>query len=181
MKKMTLVEINKEPGNGFYLTDKGTIHNYLPIYEALFSPLRDKELNIFEVGYHHGGSSKLWVKYFSKAMIKSIDIDNTCPPPSESRTTLEILDIGNMPSGYFSYFIPDIAIDDGSHHIVYQIHFFNVVYPVLKSGGLMIIEDVQDIDHTKMEFDKLGVPYELIDQRKERGIYDEVLLIFRKP
>lgn len=193
MKQKTLEQLNKE--GGLFLTDKGVRHSYFSIYEELFSPLRDKEINIFEVGCQYGGSCRLWEKYFSRAHIRSIDIKTKGTKEeigaagvygiktnivTGDRVYMEIRNVMDIDTDYFKDFPLDIAIDDGSHVIEEQIHFFNVVYPILKSGGLMIIEDVQDIDHTKIEFDKLCVPYELIDQRKERGIYDEVLLIFRK-
>uniref|UniRef100_A0A6M3IMB8 Methyltransferase n=1 Tax=viral metagenome TaxID=1070528 RepID=A0A6M3IMB8_9ZZZZ len=180
MKEMTLVEINKEPGNGFYLTNKGTIHNYLPIYEALFSPLRDKELNIFEVGYYHGGSSKLWEKYFSKAIIKTIDIDNCVPFPESERIILELRDINDIRQEYFSDFFPDIAIDDGSHLLEDQIYFIKTVYPVLKEGGLLIVEDIQNIKNQKVVFESIGIPFDIIDLRKVKGRYDDVLILYHK-
>jgi hypothetical protein len=178
---LTLAEINCERGGGLYWSDKGTLHKYLPIYERLFAPLRDKELNIFEVGYQHGGSAKLWERYFSKAIIKSIDIDTCVPSPQSSRIILEIADVRKLTSEYFANFIPDIAIDDGSHILEEQMHFISIVYPVLKPGGLLIIEDIQNINSQVGVFVYSGYPFDIIDLRSEGGRYDDVLLIFKKP
>lgn len=179
--RKSLIELNQKRQNGFYLTDKGTIHDYLPIYEFLFHHIRNSELNIFEVGYQHGGSSYLWSLYFPKATIRSIDIDNTCPPPRWPRARLDIIDIANLPIDYFSDFIPDIAIDDGSHHVVYQLHFLRKVYPVLSAKGILIIEDVSDFEANKYLFDEFGYPYDVIDNRTSMRRFDELMLIFQKP
>jgi hypothetical protein len=113
--------------------------------------------------------------------IKSIDIDNTCPPPPVGgRIIFEVQDIRTLPKEYFKYFPIDIAIDDGSHNIFYQIHCINAVYPALNSGGLLIIEDVMDFENNKISFDELKIPYEIIDKRNEQLVADEFLLIFRK-
>lgn len=194
--KKSLIETNEEEGH--YLTDKGVIHDYLPIYEKLFSPLRYEPINIFEVGYMYGSSCRLWERYFPKAKIKSIDkrieelpsavklvwefknLLNKFIQPDPFRITLDVIDIKDITIAYFSDFLLDIAIDDGSHLIEDQIAFIKVIYPILKIGGLLIIEDIQDIDNQKAEFDKLKIPYEIIDRRIEQNLHDEVLLIFRK-
>lgn len=180
-KILTLAEINCEREGGLYLSDKGTLHSYLPVYGRLFAPIRDNELNIFEVGYQHGGSAKLWERYFPKAIIKSIDTDRCVPSPESDRIILEIMDAKALTAGYFEKFIPDIAIDDGSHLLEEQIRFVSVVYPIMKSGGLLIVEDIQNIDRQVEIFACTGFPFEVIDLRKNRGRYDDVLIIFQKP
>ena len=52
----------------------------------------------------------------------------------------------------------------------------------LKSGGKLIIEDIWDIDSYKEEFDKLNIPYEIIDLRSKskHNQKNDVLLIFQK-
>lgn len=183
---LSLSELNKCMGNKSsqpqYLTDKGSIHLYLPIYDRLFTPYRDREINIFEVGYQYGGSCELWGKYFPKAKIKAIDNEIACSelPILSDRITLDIIDVKNITSDYFKDFQPDIAIDDGSHILDEQIHFIKTVYPVLKNGGLMILEDIQDIDEQTISFRSLGIHFEIIDLRNINGRYDDVLIIYRK-
>jgi hypothetical protein len=177
---MTLTELNKGEINGFFLTDKGGVHNYLPVYDKLFLPFRDAEINIFEVGYLHGGSCKLWERYFSKAIIKSIDVDCCVPPPVSDRIILELRDMRNTTPAYFNNFPPTIAIDDGSHLLEDQIHFIQTVYPVIKSGGMLIIEDVQNLEKHKIVFESLHIPFEVFDLRHVTGRYDDVLIVYYK-
>jgi cephalosporin hydroxylase len=184
--------------NGKYLTDKGVLHSYLPFYENLFWPLRNKKINIFEVGFQYGGSCKLWEAYFPNAIIKSIDIDSKIPFNKDEiikewankynivteltfsdRVKMEYKDVMTLNNDYFFDFIPDIAIDDGSHELEHQLHFLKVIYPVLKKGGILIVEDIQDISSQRKEFEKLDFNFEIIDFR-ESGRSDDVILIFRK-
>ena len=177
---MTLVELNREKKDGAFRFDEECIHHYLPSYDKLFAPFRDKEINLFELGYYKGGSSRLWEKYFPKATIKCIDIDPACPPPTSDRITLELIDVRRITTDYFLNFRPDIAIDDGSHAVKDQIHFVKIVYPILKKGGLLIIEDIQNIESAMIDFNSLDIPFDVIDLRKDFGRYDDVLIVFRK-
>ena len=180
---------------GYFLTSKGTLHTYLPVYDKLFTPFRDKKINIFEVGYLFGGSAKLMELYFPKAIIKTIDVTTTFPyswcKEAEargettniemgSRTSMELKDSLTLTPDYFTDFVPDIAIDDGGHSLESQLHFVKTVYPVLREGGLLIVEDIQDYDNQKEEFEKLGYKFYTIDKRNETGRYDDVLLIYKK-
>jgi hypothetical protein len=174
----TLVELFK---TGLYDTDKGSDHNYLRDYDKLFYPYRDRKINIFEVGYYRGGSCKLWEDYFLKAKIKFVDYNPDCILNSTSgRVSLDIVDSMTLTPDYFKDFPPDIAIDDSYHSIESQIHFIQTIYPVLRPGGLLIVEDITDLDTFKPAFDALNIPYEIIDRRIEQNRTDEVLLIFRK-
>jgi len=173
----TLVELFAEKGFEYYETDKGTLHNYLDIYDKLFLPFRNKEINVFEVGYFLGGSCRLWEEYFINAKIRFIDNNPDCILNSTSgRVSLDIMDVMDLTVDYFDEFPPDIAIDDGDHSIESQVHFIKSVYPVLRPGGLLIVEDV----YLTRPFDAINIPYKVIDRRIEQSRIDEVLLIFKK-
>ena len=177
----TLSELNKRNIEGFYYSDKGAWHGYFPVYDELFAPYRHLDINVFEVGYLHGGSAILWERYFSKAKIRLIDVDCCVPPPDPAgRIVLELQNIRDLTPAYFDNFPPTIAIDDGSHLLEDQVCFIKTVYPALKAGGIMIIEDIQSILTQKVVFDALGIPFEIIDLREKTGRYDDVLLIYRK-
>jgi len=188
--KDSLVDLNKE--GEYFLSDKGVLHNYLPYYDLMFSQFRDREVNIFEIGYQYKGSLRLWEKYFLYAKIKAIDISEDRPFIQDAkalnllteietgqRVTTEIKDSNSLTKKYFKE-IPDIVIDDGSHNLEDQLFVIRLIYPLLKKGGLLIIEDIQDYDNQRQAFEKLGLEFYVIDKRKETGRYDEVLLIFKK-
>jgi hypothetical protein len=185
---MKLKTLWNKGGTIVYPTDKEYTHHYLDTYDKLFDGLQNKELNIFECGYGDGGSCKLWEDYFPKAQIRAIDIekrdhvwskDGVDFPVHSDRVRLDYINLYDLPLTYFDKFPPDIAIDDSSHILSDQIVFIKTVWPVLKKGGLMIVEDIQDIENDKVVFNGLKIPYEIVDLR-DTGVDCSVLLIFRK-
>lgn len=160
-----------------YSTDKESTHHYLDIYDRLFAPFKDKEINLLEVGIASGGSLKLWDDYFTNANIVGIDFINEMKYEYSKKVKLCFEDIHKID---FEDNCTDIAIDDGSHLIDDQIYFIKTLFWSLRKGGLLIIEDIDNIDQDKHFFNELNVPFEIIDLRKETDRYDSVLLIFKK-
>lgn len=121
--------------------------HYLPIYDRVFAPFRDTAPTMLEIGVSEGGSLEMWRKYFgSDATICGIDIEpayaGNCDPPNQIR-------IGSQADPEFLRRVvndigaPDIVLDDGSHVSSHQRASFETLWPLLKVGGLYLIEDVQ--------------------------------------
>lgn len=51
---MTLQQLWQSRGFNYYPTDKGKEHSYLDVYNELFLPLRDKNINLIEIGIYMG-------------------------------------------------------------------------------------------------------------------------------
>ena len=66
---MSLKEIGKK-----YPTNKND-YGFLDIYEKYFEPLREKKLNILEIGVDKGDSLRLWKEYFFNSKIWGLDIE----------------------------------------------------------------------------------------------------------
>lgn len=143
-----------------YGTDKSSAgHGYCDIYESYFSKLRNEKINLLETGiggFSHedgkgydrndkgGESLKMWAEYFPKGKITGIDIFNksflnhgriwTYQGSQDDAMFLNgiILGIGH----------PDIIIDDASHINPLTIASFEILFPLLKPGGIYVIEDV---------------------------------------
>ena len=49
-------------------------HCYGRLYDHLFSPFKDKKIDLVEIGIEHGASIVSWREYFTKANIIGIDI-----------------------------------------------------------------------------------------------------------
>jgi len=144
-------------------TDKGTTtldgHAYMLVYEALFENQRDNPINLLEIGLSIGGpelgndanrkvtdapSVRMWHEYFPNAHIYGVDIS----------------DFSHFQSEWFSFFRADcgnekqlewiaragvsfdIIIDDGSHASLHQQLTMLKLFPLVKNGGLYIIEDL---------------------------------------
>jgi hypothetical protein len=133
-----------------YNTDKSSIfHNYLNTYEKYLSHLKDQPITFLEIGFWHGDSARMWDEYFSKAQLHFIDIDKVAfnyMHGLSARSTLHIADQGNRQD--LQNFIAktntsfDVILDDGGHHMHQQILSFQILFPLIKPGGLYIIEDL---------------------------------------
>lgn len=119
---------------------------YLPIYAALFEPIRCLPLAILELGIHHGGSMRAWETYFPRAQIAGID--RTVPPLDVGRRVHmfagDQADCGFLtrvaaaiaPAGF------DLIIDDCSHiGALAKVSFWHLFENHLKPGALYCIED----------------------------------------
>lgn len=120
--------------------------HYLNIYEREFSEYRDTELNFLEIGVFEGGSIELWRNYFGpKAHIAGIDINPDCANYVEKPNKVFI---GSQADKAFLSRVKndigalDIILDDGSHVAYHQMTSFRELFPILKSGGLYVIEDL---------------------------------------
>jgi hypothetical protein len=183
MKDMTLVELYEKGGYKKYPTDKGSDHSYLPEYDKLFKPFQHKKINIFEIGYYKGGSTKLWEDYFTKAKIKVIDINPQDFEESNvvlgNRVIFEQKDVRSLNVEYFKDFIPDIVIDDGSHLLTTQARIIRLMYPIINKGGMIIIEDF-NCEKNRRKFYALEIPWKLIDLRSVKGRYDDAFILVKK-
>lgn len=129
-------------------TDKASkFHNYTPVYEHYFEPLRDNKIVLLELGIgdieslnREGESILGWREYFYNGTCSAIDndvdkitSDNTflCDQTNEVKLKSIVKIIGN----------PDIIIDDASHIQSNTIKSFEILFPLLKPGGLYCIED----------------------------------------
>lgn len=151
-------------------TDKGTIGpsdhwqalNYTDVYAAYLESLRDRPIRLLEIGVgatgdrwdarivhgrNSGGASiKMWEAYFPKAEIVAIDI-NPAAYLDNDRIQTFVVDQSNAPELHeFIVKQPplDVIIDDGSHHPAHQQLTLSLLFPKLNSGGLYIIEDLDD-------------------------------------
>ncbi|WP_242087552.1 class I SAM-dependent methyltransferase [Aestuariivivens sediminis] len=151
--KITLVlGFNLDAMGRILSTDKATRHSYTKIYADHFKKLKFKKINLLEIGVggfenplKGGNSLRLWKAYFPFASIYSIDIydkkqleEKRIKIYQGSQIDKDVLlkmakDIGEI----------DIIIDDGSHINEHVIKTFNILFPVLKMGGIYVVEDVQ--------------------------------------
>ncbi len=120
----------------------------LETYDEILQPYRNSRLSILEIGIQNGGSLEVWGKFFPKAeRIFGIDIDPKCAQLKYDNPKIRVFvadatkqdslkKIGLKPLSF------DIIIDDGSHKSGDVIRTFCLYYPLLKEGGLYIIEDL---------------------------------------
>jgi len=132
--------------------NKWGYHWYIEYYEKYFRDLKNKKLNLLEIGVgsytdpQKGGCSlRMWKAYFPKGMIYSIDIYNKSHL-QENRVRIFqgsqndpqfLTEVANKIGSL------DIVIDDGSHINEHVITSFKTLFPFLNPGGIYVVEDTQ--------------------------------------
>jgi len=128
-----------------YNTDKSSMyHNYTKLYDLYFKQIQNEKLCILEIGIDKGYSLKTWKEYFSNSKIVGIDIINLKHLEEER---IHILqgdqgDVKFLKEVNDTYGPFDIIIDDGSHHNNDMKDSFDFLFPLLKEGGIYIVEDL---------------------------------------
>lgn len=120
--------------------------HYFDVYDRHFSPFRNKEVIIVEIGVANGGSLQLWKNYFGdKAKIYGVDINPVCKDFEEENIQIFI---GSQSDRKFlrklKEKIPpiDILIDDGGHKMDQQRITFEELYGHIKENGIYFCEDM---------------------------------------
>jgi hypothetical protein len=174
---MTVEELYIEQGAK---SDKGSTHDYISgYYSKEFLDKRDKEIKLMEIGVHKGPSIVLWKSWFTNSEIIGVDTEDLYECDRiydklliEDAYTDEFID--KFTDGYFDY-----IIDDGPHSLESQIISATKWIRKIKSGGKLIIEDLQSIDWVdplKNSLDKEIVKgYRVFDLRNNKGRYDDII------
>jgi hypothetical protein len=164
--------------------DKGTTHSYIPHYQTLLTPYRDRS-TVLEIGMWEGDSLRMWNEFFSNSTVIGTEIFesrtgglhndpeyNVIIHDATKLSFLEILKEDNL-----SF---DVIIDDGSHYLHEQIQTFHMLKNYMNKGGIYIIEDIKDIDYSRRYFeDSLHNNCEILDLRKEKNRKDDVLVVYK--
>lgn len=147
---MTLDELGLKYG-----TDKASNHHdYLRIYEKTFGHLRKMQSTFLEIGYggfsdpDAGGESiKMWREYFPCARIACIDLYAKNIPENTSFLKASQDDKHKIEGFIRGIGNPRIIIDDASHLSSLTIKSFEILFPLLQSGGYYCIEDIHSSYH----------------------------------
>lgn len=120
--------------------------HYLPIYERHFMPFRNRPVRVLEIGVQNGGSAQMWREFFGPdAVIFGVDINPDCAAADNEMTRIRI---GSQDDPAFLKAVVaemgglDVVIDDGSHEMGHIHASFNVLFPLLSSGGIYLVEDL---------------------------------------
>jgi len=177
--------------NEGYETDKGSIHDYVRIYEEILAPYRELSGNVLEIGLFNGNSLRMWEQYFTNASVYGIDCSET---PHGGMADLRQM----IATGKHNIHIMDgtseeqiekefagikwnVVIDDGSHLLEHQLSTVGIFANRLSENGIIILEDIQDIEKDRWAFEALTNKFivEGIDLRKCKNRYDDYLIIIK--
>jgi hypothetical protein len=126
---------------------------------------------MLEIGISQGGSLDMWRAYFgSEALIVGVDIDPRCQVYQNGRTLVRIGsqdDTGFLQELVREFANFDLVLDDGGHTMRQQITSFELLYPIVRPGGLYMVEDCHTSYHTQFG-GGLGRPDTFIEYAKHK-------------
>lgn len=135
-----------------YGTDKWGAHRYTPHYQRHLGHLRDRDIRLLEIGIggysradQGGASLRMWKAFLPRAQIIGLDLHDKSFVNEErirayrgDQTDASLLRRISDQAGPF-----DVIIDDGSHRPAHIIETFRILFPLLKVGGVYVVEDTQ--------------------------------------
>ena len=120
--------------------------HYFPIYERHFSRWQNRSLVFWEVGVYGGGSLQMWQRYFGpNAVIVGLDINPECREHATRGINVRIGDQADpvfLASVIEEFGVPDVVLDDASHHMKLTWDMFEFLYPKLPKNGVYMVEDM---------------------------------------
>lgn len=148
-------------------TDK-VLHGFLPIYENYLKDKRHDFLNLCEIGVFFGASIKMWGEYLPNSTIYGLDAFEGKQGNGSTFTNYRLFfdEVNNNQEKYpriklykvdqskkieLEDFVKkcqnenikfDVIIDDGSHLMFDQQITLYTLLPLVRSGGIYIMEDL---------------------------------------
>ena len=148
----------------YYGSDKAEIfkatkekgHGFSKFYSQKLNYLRDKDINILEIGSYSGASAAAFKKYFKNSKIYCFDINISNFKYSSKDIHVFGLDVNDkkkldrtlkeigVKQEYF-----DLIIDDGSHNLNDILFSIKYLFKHLSKNGVYIIEDFKHPNYYK--------------------------------
>ncbi len=152
-------------------TDKLVDHSYVPVYETLFAPLREKPVTLLEIGVLRGGSLLAWLEFFPAARILGLDV----APPSNLRHERLTLIAGNQTDEALLRSLGqlDIVIDDGSHVPEEQALSYRILRD--RVSYCYCVEDIQPVASALAYW--RGIPHATVHEFYKNQRQDDVLVV----
>jgi hypothetical protein len=175
------------------ITDKNTIHSYLPLYQKLLIGKKETAKNILEVGIFNGGSIKLWCDFFINANVYGLDIMNINDVYDGIKnneriilyTSINAYDNDFFTTNFLNKNIKfDFMLDDGPHTLETMKQFIKLYSQIMMDDSILIIEDIQSfdwIDILKNEVpENLKQYIKIYDLRQNKNRYDDIVFTIDK-
>lgn len=130
-------------------SDQGSLfHHYAERLEPYLAPMRESARKVLEIGLAGGASLRAWSQYFPYAQIIGVDID--IKAVEDFKTTLMASAILGDASKveFWTKFQKcwggdwDVVCDDGAHTVHSIDRAFACGFPLLRSGGYWIVQDI---------------------------------------
>ena len=185
----SLLELYNQNPARYLDTDKeNPNHHYISkLYSDEFQKYLNRDINLLEIGLGSGGSLLLWNDYFTNAKIYAIDSGtdprfNICIDVVKDCANINLIKSDAYLPG-LTDMLPnfDIIIDDGPHTKDSHLKCLDLYLPKLNPGGILIIEDIDDIEWIEDYKAKIpeGFTHSTIDTDRSLE-YNNLLFLVKK-
>lgn len=166
-------------------SDKGTTHAFMDYYYINeFSPIKEKHINLLEIGVDSGKSLVLWNQWFTNGKIFGLDINDLRFPIDTPNIIFTKADAYRTETAsMFEDNFFDYIIDDGPHSLESFLSVIPLYFSKLCVGGKLVIEDISNIEwipQLEELASKFDCTYKTIDLRKKKNRYDDILFEITK-
>lgn len=155
-------------------------HAYAVVYDRLFEPYRNKQIDFLEIGLNFGGNIAICSEYFPNIKHYGIDIADYIKINKNLFTFYKGSFNDSEVIKQASERKYDIILEDGSHYLEHQLESIDIYLPMLKPDGIMIIEDIQDINYIPSIYEKINSDTHYaytIDLRFNKNRWDDVIVV----
>ena len=163
-----------------YQDDFNNAHTYAVIYDRLFEPYKNKQINFLEIGINYGGNIVLCSEYFSNIKHYGIDIEDYIKIDRDLFTFYKGSFDDPKVVEQASQQQYDIILEDASHYPIHQLKSIDLYLPMLKPDGIMIIEDIQRVEVLVPIFEKIDFQKYFaytIDMRFNKNRFDDIMIV----
>lgn len=134
----------------------------LDAYQRHFAVYSGHQMGIAEVGVQSGGSLLLWRNVLgTQIQLYGLDINPQCMRFAEPGVDITIMDQGNWAMWQaFLQKVPtglDVLVDDGSHLAPHMYTTVVAVFPHIRPGGYVAVEDIHGQHYAKSFFEPTAV------------------------
>ena len=141
------ISFNCDKGSYCFFDKKKIIsHNYSIFYEKYFRNLKNKKIDILELGSHEGKGLASFFCYFPNSTLIGANINPFQMRFTSKRITELFVDVSSRRiltslSNHLKN-EPTIIIDDASHNLRDMLISFSIFFKKLKRKGIYVIEDM---------------------------------------
>ena len=145
------LNFNSDKGPFWYSRDKKFVaHSYYIFYEKYFRELKEKKINILEIGSHEGKGIASFFFFFPFSKIIGANINPFQMKFSSERIKELYIDVSSKKilKNFADHLNneQDIIIDDASHNLRDILITLPIMFKKLKSGGIYVIEDMDQFE-----------------------------------
>lgn len=119
--------------------------HYFPVYQRHLEPFRGKPVRLLEIGVYRGGGLAMWQQYLGpQATVVGLDVDEDARRAAGESFRVEIGDqadpevLRRVERAHGPF---DVVVDDGGHRMDQQRTTVETLFPLLREGGVLVVED----------------------------------------